>query len=608
MEEYLELAQRCGLTGPDALQYATEQKDKADERAERAAVRDMEREERERQKEREEREKEREERKKERQHEIELERLRAERERLAEHSRTVSAKKPKLPAFVDGKDDLDAYLARFERTATTNGWTRDEWATNLCALLTGRALDVYSRLNERDASDYNLLKQALLQRYGLTAEGYRRKLRESGPEPDESPAQYLERLKGYLRRWEKLAGTNLEDLIIYEQFMAACPRPLQTHLKERVDYDLKEVGGQAGKFLEAHDCSLYSWTRCPGPSGDSSPPPHSRFLGPATALTATIQEGCMFCGFSHPSEACRKTLDLTPAERRERVMRRGGCFWCLKRSSHRAADCRQGRPRCSVCNGRHHPLVCDRPPAVTAAAGSGSANGASAAQSVTVTAASRAATEHRNVVLMQTAQVDASGLKGTRRVRIMCDSGSNTSFIRSDTAQKLGCRALTKEPLVVRTFGGGHTAHQVSGKVQVGLTTQNDSLLQVTAYKIPSICGSPPVISSDDLQQYDHLGGLRLAEEPGGTPTDGGDIDILIGQDFLQDIYDGEMRMGRSGPMAISSRFGWILCGRSSCAFGGRKPVMTTFVHTESVKATLNDSLTLENIDISSEGAGDGNT
>ena len=196
MEEYLELALRRGLTGPDALKYATEQKEKANERAERAAVRD---------KKREEREKEREERRKERQHEIELERLRAERT-LVEQLKKVSAKKPKLPAFVDGKDDLDSYLARFERTTSTNGWAREEWATNLCALLTGRALDVYSRLSERDANDYNRLKRALQQRYGLTAEGYRRKLRESGPEPDESPAQYLERLTGYLRRWVHLKG------------------------------------------------------------------------------------------------------------------------------------------------------------------------------------------------------------------------------------------------------------------------------------------------------------------------------------------------------------------------------------------------------------------
>ena len=32
------------------------------------------------------------------------------------------AKAPKLPSFVDGKDDLDAYLQRFERFAETAKW------------------------------------------------------------------------------------------------------------------------------------------------------------------------------------------------------------------------------------------------------------------------------------------------------------------------------------------------------------------------------------------------------------------------------------------------------------------------------------------------------
>lgn len=53
------------------------------------------------------------------------------------------AKGPKLPAFADGKDDLDSYLKRFERFAISNGWERYEWATALSALLTGKALDVY---------------------------------------------------------------------------------------------------------------------------------------------------------------------------------------------------------------------------------------------------------------------------------------------------------------------------------------------------------------------------------------------------------------------------------------------------------------------------------
>ena len=86
---------------------------------------------------------------------------------------TARGKSPKLPVFVDGKDELDSYLLRFERFAAVNKWKREDWATSLSALLTGRALKVYSRLSDRDAVNYDRLKEALLSRYDLTEEGYR---------------------------------------------------------------------------------------------------------------------------------------------------------------------------------------------------------------------------------------------------------------------------------------------------------------------------------------------------------------------------------------------------------------------------------------------------
>ena len=61
-------------------------------------------------------------------------------------------------SFMDGKGDLDAYLQRFERFAITAKWDRIGWATKLSALLSGRALDVYSRLSEEVASDYEQMK------------------------------------------------------------------------------------------------------------------------------------------------------------------------------------------------------------------------------------------------------------------------------------------------------------------------------------------------------------------------------------------------------------------------------------------------------------------
>ena len=69
------------------------------------------------------------------------------------------AKTPRLPVFVDGKDDLDAYLERFERYAKNQGWKDDEWATDLSALLTGKALGVYSRMSAKDAVQYDRLKK-----------------------------------------------------------------------------------------------------------------------------------------------------------------------------------------------------------------------------------------------------------------------------------------------------------------------------------------------------------------------------------------------------------------------------------------------------------------
>ena len=53
---------------------------------------------------------------------------------------------PKLPKFQDGIDEINSHLQRFERFTTSNSWPKSEWATALSALLTRKALDVYSKM------------------------------------------------------------------------------------------------------------------------------------------------------------------------------------------------------------------------------------------------------------------------------------------------------------------------------------------------------------------------------------------------------------------------------------------------------------------------------
>ena len=89
---------------------------------------------------------------------------------------TSMPKSPELKDYVEYKDNIEDYIIRFERFAKTNGWPENGWATHLSALLSGKALEVYSRLSPEAAVDFDKLKKAILSRYDLNAEGFRKKL------------------------------------------------------------------------------------------------------------------------------------------------------------------------------------------------------------------------------------------------------------------------------------------------------------------------------------------------------------------------------------------------------------------------------------------------
>ena len=115
---------------------------------------------------------------------------------LTQPRETIKAKAPKIPAFNEGKDEMDSYLLRFERYATAQKWEPDTWATGLSALLQGKALDVYALMPKEDALNYDKLKVALLKRYELTEEGFKRKYKKCRPENGET-FQQGPRMKSY---------------------------------------------------------------------------------------------------------------------------------------------------------------------------------------------------------------------------------------------------------------------------------------------------------------------------------------------------------------------------------------------------------------------------
>ena len=119
-------------------------------------------------------------------------------------------------------------------------------------------MDVYTRMSDADASDYDKLKKALLTRYNYTEDSYRKRFREATPETEDTPDQFVIRLKNYLAKWLELSGSSPEnfdalvDLIEKEQSIIACSEDLALYLLDRGPKDLVELTTWAQKYLIAH--------------------------------------------------------------------------------------------------------------------------------------------------------------------------------------------------------------------------------------------------------------------------------------------------------------------------------------------------------------------
>ncbi|XP_042145250.1 uncharacterized protein LOC121835301 [Ixodes scapularis] len=234
----------------------------------------------------------------------------------ANHGAVLTSPQRWMAAFDEKKDDLDAYLLRFERLALGQLWPRDQWATMLALCLKGEALSVISRLTPEESVDYEGVKKALMRRFRLTAEGFREKFRNAKPENGETGAQFAARLASLFDRWVELAETmkeydTLRNLVLTEQFIKGCSPKLAIFIKERGSKTLDDMADLADRFLEAQGAQSLGFK-----SEEKKPNPDA------------------------PRDGNKK-----PAGEGRPPLR---CFLC-NRMGHRAADCREKGPKTPSC-------------------------------------------------------------------------------------------------------------------------------------------------------------------------------------------------------------------------------------------------------------------
>ena len=75
------------------------------------------------------------------------------------------------------KDDIEAYLVTFERVMTAQKIDISCWLQYLAPQLTGKAQLAFAALPAEESGKYDTIKAAILQRYDITEEAYRRRFR-----------------------------------------------------------------------------------------------------------------------------------------------------------------------------------------------------------------------------------------------------------------------------------------------------------------------------------------------------------------------------------------------------------------------------------------------
>ena len=269
---------------------------------------------------------------------------------------------------------------------------------------------------------------------------------------------------------------------------------------------------------------------------------------------------CAYCNELHFSASCTKVTD--PEKRKDIIRKTNRCFNCL-RVGHRVSNC-QSAKSCRHCKQRHHQSICEtkNPPGKE----KDEINKVKTESKGTTTTSNMGS---KGTILLQTARTTATNYDGSRSasVRVLFDSGSQRSYISNRLKTTLKLKPIKNETLNLNTFGNSKFRKQNCDLVELNLEDKEHSKVTIKALSFPVICSSLP--SRINIQEFPHLDGLELADDYEHSRNE--EIDILIGSDYYWEIVTGEMKKGESGPIAVSSKLGWLLSG----------PLHDSAIHTE---------------------------
>lgn len=298
------------------------------------------------------------------------------------------------------------------------------------------------------------------------------------------------------------------------------------------------------------------------------------------------KDKCRYCTMKHWSDECPKYRTI----RERKAQLRGTCFKCLK-VGHQARDCKTNK-LCVHCgeSNAHHRSLCPKKfkqiETMSHLVNDVGVNENGATNSVE----ENVLISSDEMVLMQTAVTDIVNPETSKaeRVRLILDSGSHRTYITQKLADKLNVRYTGKQELKIVTFGS-NSSQQIQTKcAKVDVKLRNGESMSIDVNIVPTISGElyrRPIKALNEDSVKHLIGTVGLADTL-PTESESSSIEMLVGNDYYLDLVLGQRIELRPGLYLLSSKFGWILTGRSNEQDSVNEPCMLVMTHGSNLSKT----------------------
>ena len=111
----------------------------------------------------------------------------------------------------------------------------ESWPFRLAPNLTGKAQQAFATLDAEKAKVYREVKAAILRRYNVTEETYRREFRQLKRRDGEPFQEVTTRLAHLLQQWTRDCSTadEVREVFVIEQFLSSLPMEMRLWVQER---------------------------------------------------------------------------------------------------------------------------------------------------------------------------------------------------------------------------------------------------------------------------------------------------------------------------------------------------------------------------------------